>query len=93
MEQHRRKQHNWLRAILSVLACAFLGALLLSGCSLGLTGNAPANPSAISPRGAASTAGVSQTQQGEGAAQLQTFQQWIGLMQQYGGSVKTYQQQ
>jgi len=93
MEQHMQKQHNRSRAILSVLTCAFLGALLLSGCSLGSTGITPTHPSAIGPQGAAPTAGVSQTQQGEGAAQLQTFQQWIGLMQQYGGSVKTYQQQ
>jgi len=31
--------------------------------------------------------------QNEGDTQLQTFQQWIALMQQYNGSVTTYQQQ
>jgi len=33
------------------------------------------------------------TQKNEGSAELQTFQQWIALMQQYHGDVTTYSQQ
>ncbi|HLI06747.1 MAG TPA: L,D-transpeptidase family protein [Ktedonobacteraceae bacterium] len=36
---------------------------------------------------------VSSTLQDQGTMQLQAFQQWIALMQQYNGNVTTYQQQ
>ena len=39
------------------------------------------------------TAEISTMQKSEGAMQLQTFQQWISLMQQYGGDTSTFQQQ
>jgi hypothetical protein len=71
--------------MLATLACTFLGALLLSACS-----NTTNNPPGVASLSAL-TQEVSPTQQGEGDAQLQTFQQWIMLMQQNGGDVSTYQ--
>jgi hypothetical protein len=64
-------------------------ALLLSACSAGST-NTPAHSSA-SPTPTAPAIG--QTLQNEGQAQLQSFQQWIALLQQYGGNPATYQQE
>jgi lipoprotein-anchoring transpeptidase ErfK/SrfK len=40
-----------------------------------------------------SSAAVEQTLQNQGTAELQTYQQWIALMQQYAGGVSAYQQQ
>ena len=73
--------------MLIALLCLLLGALLLSSCSN--TTNTPTNDSSSGT----ATPSISQTMQNEGKAQLQTFQQWISLMQQYGGDVTTYQQQ
>ncbi len=42
---------------------------------------------------AISTPTINLTLQNEGSMQLQVYQQWISLMQQYQGSVATYQQQ
>lgn len=39
------------------------------------------------------TPAITQTLQNEGKTELETFRQWITLMQQYGGDVQTYQQQ
>jgi hypothetical protein len=39
------------------------------------------------------TPAINETLKGQGTAQLQTFQQWIHLLQQYGGDTKPYQQQ
>jgi len=90
MKQHMQKQNSRHRAMLSILACTFLGALLLSACSTGATAS---NSNSSSTTNTSSASAISQTLQSEGDAQLQSFQQWIGLMQQYGGTVATYQQQ
>src|SRR5579859_2033274 len=84
---YRQKQHSRHRTFLIILACAFLGALLLSACSSSPAGNATHSSSS------SSSSAINQTLQSEGNAQLQTFQQWIALMQQYGGNVASYQQQ
>lgn len=76
------------RKTLTALACLLLGALLLSACSNSTTNNPASSPTANAP-----TQSVSQTLQSKGTAQLQSFQQWITLMQQNGGNVATYQQQ
>jgi lipoprotein-anchoring transpeptidase ErfK/SrfK len=89
MIQHTQKQNSRQRKMLSVLACTFLGALLLSACSGSTTGNSTNSSSS----GSSSAPAVSQTLQSEGNAQLQAFQQWIALLQQYGGNAATYQQQ
>src|SRR6266567_2421757 len=75
-----------------VLVSALMAFLVfLSAC-----GNNPANTTS-SEHTSAPTAIPSPTVdpalQRQGAMELQTFQQWIALMQQYGGNVNTYQQQ
>jgi lipoprotein-anchoring transpeptidase ErfK/SrfK len=61
--------------------------LLLSACS-GST-NSTSGPTTNTIQ----TPTVAPTLQKQGVAQLQTYQQWIALMQQYHGDVATYQQQ
>src|SRR5260221_475012 len=77
--------HYPVRARLGILAlCLFL----LSGC--GATGSALANngtPTAVP------TPAIDATLKNQSETQLKAFQQWIALMQQYGGDVSTYQQQ
>lgn len=83
----QKKSFRHLRRSIALI-CMFLGALLLSACSSAPSGN-PTNASAnITP-----TPTIGQTLQSEGSAQLQSFQQWIALLQQNGGDVTTYQQQ
>ncbi len=74
-----------------LLACTFL----LSSCNL--DGSARANNSsqktALAVSNLMPTPTVSATLQQQGSMQLETFQQWISLMQQYGGNAAHYQQQ
>jgi lipoprotein-anchoring transpeptidase ErfK/SrfK len=74
-----------------ILACMFL----LSSCSG--DGSASANGSLQKAVPTTSmlmpTPAVSPTLQQQGSMQLETFQQWISLMQQYGGNAGHYQQQ
>jgi hypothetical protein len=77
------------KASLCVLAGCFF---LLSACSGTTTQNTTHASVNNSPTSIA-TPTISLTQQNEGNAELQTFQQWIALMQQYHGDVTTYQQQ
>ena len=74
-----------------LLACTFL----LSSCSG--DGSASANSSLQKAVPTTSTLlptpAVSPTLQQQGSMQLETFQQWISLMQQYGGNASHYQQQ
>ncbi|HEX4715708.1 MAG TPA: hypothetical protein VH164_12360, partial [Ktedonobacteraceae bacterium] len=72
-----------------VLACT----LLLNACSgSGLVSASSSHTAAPSPTLVPSPT-VSPSLQQQGTAQLQAFQQWITLLQQYGGNVDTYQQQ
>ena len=64
--------------------------VILSACSAPAISNTPdsgSTPTVIA------TPTVSAALQKQGEAQLQTYQQWIALMQQYQGDVTTYQQQ
>ncbi|HEY0755170.1 MAG TPA: L,D-transpeptidase [Ktedonobacteraceae bacterium] len=87
MEQQLHKQRGRQQTLLVLLTWTFLGALLLSACSSSSTGGTT-NPSSSNTPSA-----LSQTLRSEGDQQLQSFQQWIALMRQYGGDVTTYQQQ
>lgn len=91
MKPHMQRQLSRQRGLLGLLACVFLGALLLSACSSTPAGTSGSSSS--SGGSAVSTPAINQTLQNEGNTQLQAFQQWITLMQQYGGNVDTYQQQ
>ena len=71
-----------------LLFCFFL----LSACS-GTTTQSSTSPGAKNTSTPTPTATITTTQQNEGSVELQTFQQWITLMQQYHGDVTTYSQQ
>src|SRR5579875_3438937 len=77
------------KASFCVLAGCFF---LLSACSGTATQNTTHANVNNSPTPIV-TPTISIAQQNEGNAELQTFQQWIALMQQYHGDVTTYQQQ
>ncbi len=74
-----------------VLSCLALCALLLSACSSTVTnGN---NPGSSSTAAQSTAPAIGATLRNQGDMQLQTFQQWITLMQKYNGDVTQYQQQ
>src|SRR5437879_5618542 len=75
------------------LASALMAFLLfLSACGTSSTGTVPSNASAPTTIPSPSPT-VNPVLHQQGALNLQTFQQWIALMKQYGGNVNTYQQQ
>lgn len=90
-----KKYHHYRLSLLS-LSLLFACTLLLSACS-GLS--LPGGPNTTSAAGATKTPVLAPTPtvtialQQQGTTQLQAFQQWIALMQQYGGKVSTYQEQ
>jgi L,D-transpeptidase catalytic domain len=86
--QQKHKKHYRLSALfISGLA---LGLLLLSACS---PSNNGAGASATPTSTFLPTPTVDASLQNQGDMQLQTFQQWITLLQQYGGDTTSYQQQ
>ena len=70
----------------------FFGSLILCLVLLSACGSSGATPTGTIPT-ATPTPIVDRATQHQADAQLQTFQQWIGLMQQYGGQITAYQQQ
>jgi hypothetical protein len=71
-----------------------LGALLLSACTNGLVPSASKTAPSSSPvAGVTPTLSVNQTIQSQATSELQSYQQWIALLKQFGGNVTTYQQQ
>ena len=62
--------------------------LLLSACSSTTTGGTAQSTPTTLP-----TPTIDATLRNQGDTQLQTFQQWISLMQKYNGNATTYQQQ
>src|SRR5438477_1961325 len=77
----------WSRLRIVSLSGLLLCIFFLSACG-GATTQSSTNNASSSP-----TPTVDRTLQDKGNAQLQAFQQWIALMQQYKGSVTVYQQQ
>jgi hypothetical protein len=83
----RPQSQRHMAGRLLLTAFALVGLLLLSACG----SNSP-SVLASGPR-TVPTPSISPTLQNEGKMALETFQQWIDLMQQNGGEVTTYQQQ
>lgn len=88
--QHRQTRSTFSHRLRTLtLSGLFLCIFLLSACGGATIGISPAanRPTPLpSPT-------IDRTLQNQGTAQLQTFQQWIALMQQYKGDINTYQQQ
>jgi hypothetical protein len=80
-------RHHTIPALL--LSALILCLLLLSACS----GSSASGANATSTPTALPTPAIDPTLQNQGDTQLQTFQQWISLMQKYNGNTATYQQQ
>ena len=74
-------------ALSGPLLCLFL----LSACSGATTQNNTSTTSATAT--SIPTPIINRTMQNQGDTELQTFQQWIALMQQYNGDVTSYQSQ
>ncbi len=72
-----------------LLACM----LLLSSCNGLARANNVSQKGSLAASMPMPTPTVSLTLQQQGSMQLETFQQWISLMQQYGGNAGHYQQQ
>ncbi len=75
-----------------VLVALFCCLVFLSACS-GISSNGSTGQTGESGSGITPTPTVAVSLQNQGNTQLQAFQQWIALMQQYNGDVTTYQQQ
>src|ERR1700731_733907 len=80
------------RARAVTLSVLLLCIFFLSACS-GLTAKTSTTTGTNGEPTALPTPKIDAALQNQGNAQLQTFQQWIALMQQYKGDVTTYQQQ
>jgi hypothetical protein len=87
----KRQKHQSVQRYVSALICSGLALmlLLLSACGSS-TSTTPVNSGLI---GAIATPAIDPVLTSQGTAQLQSFQQWIGLVKQYGGDTTTYQQQ
>ncbi len=86
LQKHQSVQKYVSALIYSGLA---LMLLLLSACGSS-TSTTPVNSGLT---GAIATPAIDPVLTSQGTAQLQSFQQWIGLLKQYGGDTTTYQQQ
>src|SRR6266516_1691261 len=84
---HKTQHRHYLPTFL--LSGLILCILLLSACSSVASGgtHASSTPTALP------TPAIDATMRNQGDTQLQTFQQWISLMQKYKGNTATYQQQ
>jgi hypothetical protein len=80
-------------AVKKASLCILVGCFfLLSACSSTTTQSTTSTSVSNKPTPSPS-ATISASLQNEGNAELQTFQQWIALVQQYHGDTSTYQQQ
>lgn len=82
-------KHSLRRQLLAYLIIGVVVSFLLSACDT--KSNASANRGSIPTP--VPTPTISETTVNKGNTQLQTFQQWISLMQQYKGDAGDYQQQ
>lgn len=83
--QKAQRRHHLLVLLPGLLVFCML---LLSACGNTVTGSAASSTPTALP-----TPTTDVTLHNQGNTQLQTFQQWISLMQKYNGSITTYRQQ
>src|SRR5258708_32196905 len=86
-----KSMKNYHGHVLSLASTLLACLLFLSACGSNITGET-STASSGSPT-AIPTPTLSPLLQKQGTAELESFQQWINLMQQYGGNVSNYQQQ
>lgn len=89
--QEQKKSGTCHPRHLSIVLCSgfALCLLLLSACAP----NSARTGTTTSTTTLVSTPTIDTTLKSQGTTQLQTFQQWISLMKQYGGDITSYQQQ
>src|SRR6185312_10933236 len=85
-QQGCKKNHTSHRLLTLFLSGLVLCLLLLSACTSSVNGTGDQTLTPPPPAIDAST-------KHQGDTQLQTFQQWITMMKQYGGDISSYQQQ
>lgn len=87
--QEQARKHKPHRLVAPVTSLFVLCLLLLSACSMPGTASVskPDAPTVVP------TPTIDSTLSQQGSMQLQTFEQWITLMKQYGGDTTSYQQQ
>src|SRR5438270_12016417 len=90
MNKSRKIDQQRFTFLASVLM-AFL--LFLSACGTSSTGTIPSSNASAPTTIPSPSPTVNLVLHQQGTLNLQTFQQWIALMKQYGGNVDTYQQQ
>ncbi len=89
-EQREPKRIRRTSIVTLLLPALALCLLLFSACSSTTGGNTQNNTGDATTL---PTPTIDATLRNQGNTQLQTFQQWIALMQKYNGDVTTYQQQ
>src|SRR5258706_6603970 len=92
MNMNKSRKNDQQRFIF--LASALMAFLLfLSACGTGSTGTISSSNASAPTIIPSPSPTVNLVLHQQGTLNLQTFQQWIALMKQYGGNVSTYQQQ
>jgi hypothetical protein len=92
-QTHRRTPRSFRRRVyMASLSGLFFCFFLLSACS-GATSQSSTSSNTNNNSTPPPTPTIGLTLQNEGSVELQTFQQWITLMQQYHSDATTYQQQ
>ncbi|MEO6891491.1 MAG: L,D-transpeptidase [Ktedonobacteraceae bacterium] len=86
-----KRRSSRQRPYIFLLSAFVLCAVLLNACSSASTPGASTTASGAPT--SLPTPSISPTLKSQGEMQLQTFQQWIALMQQYGSDATPYQQQ
>jgi hypothetical protein len=88
----QKASNRWLPTLFFGMLLA--STVLLSACNgLPITNASAHSQQATSTPAVTPSPTVSPLLQKQGSMQLQTFQQWIALMQQYGGKIDPYHQQ
>ena len=87
VQEKLRKSQARHRVPALLVSAVTLCLVLLSACSTNVGNTASATPTA------GPTPTIDPTLSNQGDVQLQAFQQWIALMQQYNGDTTTFQQQ